>query len=173
MEASNHISTSFQSCYDLVKIWRDERQDDRDQDENNDDPFQDFHPSRCDFVGELLINAFECLKLPQDRAVPFRQMKALSRKPVKSSEILIAQQLEDIVDAFEQDRAVDLPLRNVAQVRRIGRETEPLLRSFGKTIVGLAERGVESLVEEAHLQQLDVGEFKHPQNIVRLLVHDK
>jgi len=84
--------------------------DEREGGEQDNDPFQDFEPSRGCGIGQLLIDAFEGLELSENAGVPLCQVEARGHEPIDAGKVLIAEQLERIVDAFEQHSIVDLQL---------------------------------------------------------------
>jgi hypothetical protein len=76
-----------------MNILNDERQKNRYDKEDDNDPLQDFHPTRRYLIRNLLVNAFERFELSQNAAVPFCKVKALCGQTIQSREILVAQQL--------------------------------------------------------------------------------
>src|SRR5262249_2235528 len=152
----------------------DERQDDRERNEKNDDPFEDLHPATRGRIGHLLVNALQRLELREYSRIPLREGDALGHEPVHPGEILVAEHLERVVHALEQDRALDLHRADAAEIGAgtAGRDQAApgLTRD---RLVGALERGVELLVEPAHLEQLDVGELEHVAHVDRVAVVEK
>src|SRR5205814_146122 len=81
-----------------------------------------------------------------------------------------AQKLEGVVDAFEQERAVDLPLRYVSKIGT--RAQGQLARSLRQTIVGKAERIIETLIQKTHLQKFDIGKFEDRQHVFGIFLNN-
>src|SRR5206468_10718387 len=113
--------------------------------------------------------ALEGLDLPQDARVPLGEVEALRDEPVHAREVLVAEQLESVVDALEEDGVLDLQLTDPAEggARRAGHLPEAE-RAARQSRVRLVERVVQPLVAEAHLQQLDVGELEHRTDAVAI-----
>src|SRR5262249_7327056 len=99
---------------------RDEGKDDRDGNQHDDDPLEDFHTPADHLIRNLLVDTFKSFKLTQDTSVPFVEMKTLRGQTIHAGQILISQKLEHIVHAFEQNCAVDLPLRYISYIGGIG-----------------------------------------------------
>ena len=98
-------------------------------------------------------------RMPESQA---SQVKALRGEPVHPGEILVAEQLDAVGHALEQQRAVHLqagdrrgiPLQHARQAEQ--RRAPPR-----QHLVGLVERPVELAVEHPHFEQLHVGELQH------------
>src|SRR5262245_60732672 len=95
---------------------RKERQHDRNDEEDNDDPLQKFHPSVGKLVGNFPVDAVQGLKFSNDRCIPFCEVKSFGGEPVESREVLIANELENVVNTFKQHGAVHLPLCNAMEL---------------------------------------------------------
>ena len=65
-------------------LWQsgDEGQDDRDGDQNDDNPLQDFHALGRRPVRNFLIDAFQGVQFTEDAGVPLCEMKTLRGQPI-------------------------------------------------------------------------------------------
>src|SRR5437667_2953668 len=168
---TRHYSRMNLSLQDSMKPWRDERKDDGDNEQHDDDPLEDLHAPADQLIGDLLIDALQRFEFSQNAGIPLCKVKSLRGQPVNAGKILVAQKLERVVDTFEQNRAVDLPLRYIA---KIGSQAQhQLAGAFGQAVVSKAERIIESLIQESHLQQFDICKFKHGQNVFGVFADDQ
>src|SRR5262249_23113821 len=100
-EGPNNNKQSLQICYYSMNFRRDERQNNLDNDQGDNDPFQDLHTPAYELVRNLLVDTFQRFELPQNAGIPLGEVKPFRRQAVDASKILIAQELQNVVDAFE------------------------------------------------------------------------
>ena len=150
---------------------RNQRQDNGDCDQNNDDPLQNFHALIRGVIGDFCIDALQGAQLAHDTGIPLFEMKPLRCQPIHPRQVLIAEQLEGIVYPFKEHSAIDLHLPHAMQVG--GGRTRapwPAPGTSGQGFVCLVQGIVELLVQIAHLQEFDVGEFQHGAYVVCLTI---
>ena len=71
-----------------------ERERDGDCDQNDDDPFEQFHAASGDKVGDLAVDAVESFQLAQNSCVPFGEVKPIGRRAIQASQVLVAEKLQ-------------------------------------------------------------------------------
>src|SRR5919108_3889434 len=97
----------------------DQFEQERRGDQKDDHPLQYLHTAVAGLIGDFFVDAFEGLKLAQDAGVPFAKVKPAVDQSVDPREILVAEQFQGIVYAFEKERVVYLKLGHAAQIRAV------------------------------------------------------
>jgi len=144
-------------------------------DEEDDDPFEDFHASCGLSVGGFGVEAFEGAEFSEDAGVPFGEPHALGGGAIEAGEELVADDFEGVVDAFEECGAVDLELGDASEPSASLGESESSAEAggwVGHGLVGLVEGVVESVVEEAHFEEFDIDELEDGEGVLGGLIDD-
>ena len=84
-----------------ILVWLDEFQSDRECNEKDDDPFQDFHAPGRSLIGNFFVNAFERLQFAQDARIPLVEMKAPVDQAIEPRQVLVTDQLQGVVHTLE------------------------------------------------------------------------
>ena len=104
-----------------MQLWQktgDERHDDFQSNQDDDDPFQQFHALPGRACVNLLVEILDGIELAQDTGVPFAQVESMSGKAVHAGQELVAKQFRRIADALEENCPLQLHPGNPAQGAR-------------------------------------------------------
>ncbi len=70
-------------------------------DQKNNHPFQNLHAPGRGLIRNFFVDAFQRLQFAQDALIPLVEMKAPVDHAIDPRQILIADQLQRVIDAFE------------------------------------------------------------------------
>jgi len=93
----------------------DQGQYDLKRDQDDDDHLQRLHPPAGGLLNQQIINVAHSVELAADRLLPLAEVEAGRGEVEDAGEVLVADQLERVVGAFEEAGGLDLQLADVAQ----------------------------------------------------------
>ncbi len=76
--------------------YREEGDRNRNHDQHDDDPFEEFHPLGRGAVSHLSIDTLQCLQFPENAGVPGFKVKPLGSQSIDAGKVLIAEEFECI-----------------------------------------------------------------------------
>jgi hypothetical protein len=98
-----------------------------------------------------LVDRVEGLELALDGRVPLAEMEALLGRAIEPRQVVVAEQLERVVDAFVQQGLVGLDAGDARQVAAQGRQIAQEMPAPREDLVGLFDAAIELAVQHAQL----------------------